>query len=505
MTFRQPLIADQAASDARFAPRGQFALPQTEQARFAAHVVACLRAEGHGAYWVGGCVRDLVLGRAPKDFDVATSARPEQVSALFPRVVEVGVAFGVVCVLGPGQPALLVEVATFRAEEGYSDGRRPDTVRFVDAEQDVLRRDFTMNGLLLDPLDERLAMAASAGVVDLVGGLADLDAGLLRAIGEADQRFAEDALRLLRAVRFSCRFGLEIEGRTADAMRAAAAGLAAISRERVRVELEAMLSPASAAEALRRLVSCALAPQIVADVLEQDPDLRRTTACFDAIAAAAGLRRRQRALDGESADSVESAPALPPFVAALATLCWSVRCPEDRAGMARFGERFRLSNPEVRGVTTLWRLVDGLLGLCLRKAQGENVAPEPPGAAVVVDNPAVVRLLRVAEARAALALARALVETDAALSGAERALATDWLDRASALRDATPIERWWPTPYVDGQTLQARGHRPGAGFREALDAALDAQLRGADPTTAIAAAEAALSHARAATATERRD
>ena len=494
------------SSDQRFAPRGRFALPQSDDARFAAQVVACLRAEGHGAYWVGGCVRDLVLGRVPKDYDVATSARPEQVLALFPRVFEVGVAFGVVCVLGPGQSPLVVEVATFRADHGYSDGRRPDAVRFVDAEQDVLRRDFTMNGLLLDPLDATGSLASSAGVVDLVGGLEDLDRGLLRAIGEPDQRFAEDALRLLRAVRFSCRFGLTIEARTAKSMCRAAPGLAAISRERVRVELEGMLAPATAAEALRRLVACRLAPLLLADVLALDPALQRATACFAALAAqslAAQPLVGEPQVDQSNAAAPDAAEAATPFAFALATLCWPVRCAEDRAGMARFGERFRLSNPEVRGVTSLWRLVDALL----RLSAGAGI--------VAADNPALARILRLADAPAALALARALVGSEPGRTerqgseqegtGHERALATDWLDRAAALRVATPRARWWPTPWVDGQTLQARGHRPGAGFREALDAALDAQLRGADAVGALAAAEAMLRSLRGAGAPDDAD
>lgn len=482
-------------ADARFAPRGRFALPQTDEARFAAEVVATLRAAGHGAYWVGGCVRDLVLGHAPKDFDIATSARPEQVVAHFPRVVEVGVAFGVVCVLGPGHPPLLVEVATFRADDGYSDGRRPDAVRFVDAEQDVLRRDFTMNGLLLDPLGPDLALATTAGVVDLVGGLADLDAGLLRAIGVPAQRFAEDALRLLRAVRFSTRFGLQIAPETADAMRAAAPGLAAISRERVRVELEGMLAPATAAEALRRLVACELAPQLLDDVLVHDHRLTRATACFDALAAGGTGSRGAVAAAGTT-------PAVAPIAVALATLCWPIRCPESRAGMARFGERFRLSTAEVRDVTGLWRLVDALLALCPGDAGGGSDLDDA-GASIAADNPTLVRCLRLPEAIAALDLARALVATDDAIGPQIRAARLAWLDGARALRDATPTARWWPTPFVDGQTLQARGHRPGAGFREALDAALDAQLRGGDAATALAAAEATLDTVRGGRSTGR--
>ena len=164
---------------------------------FAVDVVKRLREAGYQALWAGGCVRDELLGLPPKDYDVASDARPDDVRRLFRRTVAVGASFGVVEVLGPrreGTP-LKIQVATFRSDVSYSDGRRPDEVVFSTAEEDAKRRDFTINGMFFDPLERRL--------IDHVGGQADLQAGLLRAIGEPRERFTEDRLRMLRAVRMA--------------------------------------------------------------------------------------------------------------------------------------------------------------------------------------------------------------------------------------------------------------------------------------------------------------
>jgi tRNA nucleotidyltransferase/poly(A) polymerase len=165
----------------------------------AVQIAAQLRQRGFQAWLVGGCVRDMVLGREPKDYDITTDARPDQLLQIFPRAQLVGAQFGVVLVEG-------VEVATFRSDHSYQDGRRPSAVTFeTDARQDVLRRDFTINALLLDP------SSLTSEVVDYVGGLTDLRGHIIRAIGDPEQRFEEDHLRMLRAVRFAARFGFEIE------------------------------------------------------------------------------------------------------------------------------------------------------------------------------------------------------------------------------------------------------------------------------------------------------
>src|SRR5688572_30028855 len=214
-------------------------------------VVQRLRGAGHVAYFAGGCVRDLLLGLEPKDYDVATDAPPDRVRELFKRTQAVGQAFGVILVrVGRSQ----VEVATFRAEGKYLDGRRPSEVRFTTAEEDAKRRDFTINGLFLDPVTDE--------VIDYVGGQEDLKNNVLRAIGDPRVRFEEDYLRLLRAVRFVARFNMNLDPETAKAIRAGAANLKAISPERVADELRLMLTPATRKVAWPNLENYGLAQVI---------------------------------------------------------------------------------------------------------------------------------------------------------------------------------------------------------------------------------------------------
>ncbi|MGA8273002.1 MAG: CCA tRNA nucleotidyltransferase [Candidatus Sulfotelmatobacter sp.] len=213
---------------------------------FAISIIQTLRQHGFQAYLVGGCVRDLLLKREPADFDVATSATPAQVMEIFPETYAVGAQFGVVLVPLPEKQrgegsenvtakAGAVEVATFRSDLSYSDGRRPDEVRFSqDPREDVARRDFTINGMMLDPVRNE--------VFDFVGGQKDLDAGIIRAIGDPEQRFAEDKLRMLRAVRFAARFEYAIDEQTLAAIQCLAGEIQVVSRERVRDELTRMLT-----------------------------------------------------------------------------------------------------------------------------------------------------------------------------------------------------------------------------------------------------------------------
>src|SRR6516225_7910099 len=198
----------------------------------ARQVAGRLRAAGYQAYLVGGCVRDLLLGCEPKDFDISTDAPPERILELFPGSGQVGAHFGVVLVKGGGRQ---VEVATFRSDHDYIDGRRPAGVRFeTDPRQDVLRRDFTINGLMMDP--------ETGEVFDFVGGRADLEAHLVRAIGDPEVRFREDHLRLLRAVRFAARMGFAIEPATRGAIRRNHRAIAKVSAERIRDELSRILT-----------------------------------------------------------------------------------------------------------------------------------------------------------------------------------------------------------------------------------------------------------------------
>jgi len=265
-------------------------------------ICATLRAQGHQAYFVGGCVRDLEMGREPADYDVCTDARPERVQELFPRSVAVGAKFGVILVLEDGAPTegtqrnevaevttriitdasagiatagptqqcrAQVEVATFRSDGGYSDGRHPDQVIYSKTPQeDVLRRDFTINGLLMDP--------ATAEVLDYVGGRADLRAGIVRAIGDPRLRFAEDKLRMLRAVRFAARFGFQIEPETMAAARSLAPQVTQVSNERIRDELTKLLTEGAARRGFELLDETGLLPVVLPDIarmkgVEQPP------------------------------------------------------------------------------------------------------------------------------------------------------------------------------------------------------------------------------------------
>src|ERR1017187_10214753 len=296
---------------------------ETRQFDAALKVVAELRAAGHEAYLAGGCVRDLLLDRAPKDCDVATSATPDEVLKLFKRTFAVGAHFGVVLVAdGDDEGYVTTEVATFRSDGAYSDGRHPDAVRYtLSAEEDVRRRDFTINGLLLDPdllfpvrtqaqeelspqnlsslkgtgfspyINGAIKMGALApegifsgvsiqnlrsAVIDHVHGLADLEAGVIRAIGQPGERFEEDHLRMFRAVRFAARFGFQIEPATAASMRRLAPKTKAVSRERVRDELTKMLTEGHARRAFELLDETALLAEVLPEIarmkgVEQPP------------------------------------------------------------------------------------------------------------------------------------------------------------------------------------------------------------------------------------------
>lgn len=222
----------------------------------ARQVIAKLRGVGHQAFLVGGCVRDLLLGVTPKDFDIATDARPDRIMDLFPRSGRVGAHFGVVLVRDVFDQ---VEVATFRSDHDYLDGRHPEHVHFEsDPRQDVLRRDFTINGLMMDP--------DTGNVLDFVDGRGDLARGVIRAIGDPYARFREDHLRLLRGVRFAARFGFEIEAATFDAMRRDHALIAKVAMERVREELVRSLTEGGARRAFELLDASGMLADLLPEV-----------------------------------------------------------------------------------------------------------------------------------------------------------------------------------------------------------------------------------------------
>jgi poly(A) polymerase len=237
---------------------------------FAISIIQTLHQQGFQAYLVGGCVRDLLLQRKPADYDVATSATPEQVMEIFPETYAVGAQFGVVLVPLPPElrangeennsaKAYAVEIATFRSDLGYSDGRHPNEVRFShDPREDVARRDFTINGMMLDPV--------SGEVLDFVGGRNDLEAGIVRTIGDPGRRFSEDKLRMLRAIRFAARFEYEIHPRTFSAIQDQAREIQVVSRERVRDELTKMLIEGHAQRAFHLLDESGLLKEVLPEI-----------------------------------------------------------------------------------------------------------------------------------------------------------------------------------------------------------------------------------------------
>jgi poly(A) polymerase len=261
----------------------------------AVEIVRRLQTAGFSAFWVGGCVRDFLLGREPQDYDIATSARPEQVEKLFKRTVAVGRKFGVMVVIENGRP---FQVATYRAEADYRDGRHPEQVTFGDAQADAQRRDFTVNGLFYDPIAEKLH--------DWVGGEKDLRAKIIRTIGVSEERFAEDHLRLLRAVRFAAQLGFEIEPQTFAAINRLAPKIELISAERIRDELVKLFSPdkvgqasslsinrhdacsTTAARGLVLLLKSGLLPGVLPELVatlacEQSPDFHPEGTVFEHI------------------------------------------------------------------------------------------------------------------------------------------------------------------------------------------------------------------------------
>ena len=300
------------------------------QREFAVDVVRKLRAAGHTALFAGGCVRDLLLGRLAKDYDVATTALPEQVRDLFghKRTLPVGASFGVIIVMGP-RDAGHVEVATFRTEGPYHDGRRPASVAFCTPEEDAQRRDFTINGMFYDPIDAR--------VLDYVGGEADLAARIVRAIGDPHERVREDKLRMLRAVRFTATLDFALDGTTAAAVREMAGQIVIVSAERIGQELKKMLVDKHRRRAIELCDDVGLLPIILPELRSELRDV--------APAHEANLRML---------DLLEQ----PSFELALATLLHALPA---RPGAYEACRRLKLSNDETERITWLIAHQDDLL------------------------------------------------------------------------------------------------------------------------------------------------
>jgi poly(A) polymerase len=429
----------------------------TTQFEAALVVVQQLRSAGYEAYFAGGCVRDLLLGREPKDYDVATSATPDVVLGLFPRTFAVGAHFGVVLVAdGNDESYVTTEVATFRSDGAYSDGRHPDAVRYTtSAEEDVKRRDFTINGLLFNPLQR--ADNLQDAVIDYVGGIRDLQAGVVGAIGKAEERFEEDHLRMLRGVRFAARFGFEIEAETRAAMRALASRIAAVSRERVRDELTRMLTEGHSRRAFELLDETGLLAEVLPEIakmkgVQQPPQYHPEG---DVWVHTLGLLAQLE----EGCSSTLAWGVLLHDVGKPATF----RLGPDRirfdghvqVGLAVGAEicrRFRFSNEDARQILAL-------IENHMRFADSARMKAST-----------LKRFFRLPAFEEHLALHRM-----DCLAGSGN------LDHWEFVREryeAMPEETVRPKPLITGRELIAAGYVPGAGFKEMLRAVEDAQLEG---------------------------
>jgi poly(A) polymerase len=418
---------------------------------FATDVVKRLRDAGHQAFWAGGCVRDYLLGLSPKDYDVATDARPEQVRALFRRTVAVGMSFGVVQVLGPraaGGP-LRVEVATFRSDGAYSDGRHPDNVVFASAREDALRRDFTINGMFYDPVDERL--------IDYVGGREDLQARRLRAIGDPTARFREDKLRLLRAIRFAARFDLALDTATAAAIGPLALQIRDVSAERIADELRKLLVDRHRARGMHLMDATLLVQSILPELLEmkglpQGPPHAPTGDLWEHVLKVLEL------LGDE-----------PSFPLAFAALLHDVgkrrtvgRTPDrytfysheevSRRMASEIGVRLKLSNAERERIE--W-LVKKHQFLCDARQM------RPSKLKMMLVHPGIRELLQ-------------LHRADALASGRS----TDHVEYCEQLLQEWSEADLNPEPFITGHDLRRMGLEPGPKYKEILDKVREAQLDG---------------------------
>jgi poly(A) polymerase len=426
-------------------------MTDTESCReFALDVVKRLQYAGYVALWAGGCVRDLILGQTPADYDVATNATPDQVMAALPyRALTVGISFGVVRVRHPRSSGVEVEIATFRSDGAYVDGRRPESVVFSSAELDAARRDFTINGMFLDP--------RTGEVIDYVGGQADLRNHLLRAIGEPQARLREDRLRVLRAIRLAARFQLQIEPDTLAALRAMSGSVESVSRERIAQELRRMLVHASRAQAM----ALALDIGLVAAIL---PDLLLMKGMFQG---------KPIQPEGDLWDHamlvLKLLPSNPSFTLAFAALLHDVGKPRTRqfhAGGysfhhhekvgARISEKLcrdlKLSNVERERITWLVEFHQ-YLGEAkkLRESKLKRILAEPG----IED---------------LLALHRA-----DALASTGNTEHVDYCEYYLQTEPAGPIN---PPPLITGHDLVRHGLQPGAHFASILEQVREAQLEG---------------------------
>jgi tRNA nucleotidyltransferase/poly(A) polymerase len=397
---------------------------------FSIDIIKQLHAAGFTALWAGGCVRDSLLGRQPKDYDVATDATPDQVRNLFghKRTLAIGASFGVISVLPSAasrptgnQKLDPIEVATFRRDGGYSDGRHPDSVEYTDAREDALRRDFTINGMFFDPLKDE--------VIDFIGGREDLAAGLIRAIGDPAKRIEEDKLRMLRGVRFAATYDFSMEAKTLTAIQKDAHQISAVSSERIGNELQRMLAHPNKSIAAERLIETGL----LAQVLPNQWNANIQTVTDQGIAQ---LKRL-------ATDQFE-----PAVVALLEPAIGNGENPELAQQCATaLQQSWRLTNDQ--RATIAW------IGSHWKTLHTGDSRPWPT----------IQRLLIQPPATAAIDAAQAIAGESGGISFCRERLA--W-----------PADRLNPAPFLDGQALIAQGIQPGPTFKRVLGGVRDAQLDG---------------------------
>ncbi|MGA2235769.1 MAG: CCA tRNA nucleotidyltransferase [Terriglobales bacterium] len=447
-------------------------MPNAKQ--HAAEIVRTLRQRGHQAYLAGGCVRDLLLSREPADYDVSTDATPQQVMQIFPQTFAVGEQFGVVLVPeSGGAPGVLarqgersnatIEVATFRSDVGYSDGRHPDQVRFTkDPREDVQRRDFTINGMLLDP--------ATNEVLDFVGGRDDLQAGIVRAIGDPERRFAEDKLRMLRAVRFAARFDYKIDPATMAAIQKLAPKIHQVSCERVRDELTKMLTEGQARRAFELLDTSGLLPEVLPEIaamkgVEQPPQFHpegdvfvHTLLLLEKLPAGCSKTLAWGAL-------LHDVGKPPTFRIAPDRIRFDGHAEVGVKMAAEICRRLRFSNHET----------DQILSLVANHMRFADVQR--------MNQSTLKKFLRLPAFDEHLELHR----IDCLSSHGQ----LDAYEYSREQLHSLPPEAIRPTPLITGQDLIEAGYEPGPRFKEVLTAVEDAQLEGR-----LASREAAMEYVR---------
>ena len=415
---------------------------------FAVEVVRTLRAANYQALWAGGCVRDQLLGLAPKDYDVATNAQPEQIRQLFgiKRTLMIGAAFGVVTVLGP-RAAGQVEVATFRCDGAYHDGRHPASVTFSTAELDAGRRDFTINGLFFDPIENR--------VHDYVGGQEDLRLGIVRAIRDPHERFHEDKLRMLRAVRFAATFGFEIEANTLAAVSDLASEIVIVSAERIAAEMRRMLIHPRRSLAVRYLRESGLLTAILPEAVAYDPQESHQ----DSAAAALRWNTTLALLD---------ALVNPDFPTALAILMRGIcHLPSDAITLEHALRNSPLAQPAPKDIAAIfcrrWKLSNEEIDI-VRWLLGHEATIR---AATEIAWPQLQRVLVESHISQLLTYATAV---ERVLDG--EAASVSYCRQKLAL----PPEELNPVPLLTGDDMKRLGLRPGPAFKQVLHAVRNAQL-----------------------------